>query len=108
MFVKFLGEMKCMLREESFESTLEKIRNEFDISENIILMSKTGLVETEEDLVGEVEVKISLLGGKKKKKKQYTTPKKNKHRHKNKKLLALSFYAIDKEGKVQKVKKSCP
>mgnify|MGYP006307244697 CR=1 FL=1 len=46
----------------------------------------------------EVEVLLSLKGGKKKKKKQYATPKKNKHRHKSKKLHALSFYAIDKDG----------
>jgi small subunit ribosomal protein S27Ae len=38
---------------------------------------------------------IDVCGGKgKKKRKAFTTPKKTKHKHKNTKLLALSYYAL--------------
>ena len=45
----------------------------------------------------DVAIRAIQRGGKKKggkKKKAYTTPKKNKHKHKNTKLMALSYYAI--------------
>lgn len=42
-----------------------------------------------------------------KKKKNYSTPKKTKHRHVNTKLMALSYYAIQKDGTVERVKKLC-
>lgn len=48
------------------------------------------------------------MGGKgKKKKKNYSTPKRVKHRHTSTKLHTLSYYAVDKEGSVQRVKKFC-
>ena len=65
---------------------------------DIELRSKVGVIECAEDLVGEVNAYISLDGGKKKKKKKYTTPKKNKHRHKSEKMMALRFFAVDKDG----------
>ena len=46
------------------------------------------------------------MGGKKKKK-TYATPKKNKHRHKSKKLHTLSYYTINDDGSVERVKKLC-
>lgn len=47
-------------------------------------------------------------GGKKRKKKTYTKPKKVKHVHKSVKLAVLKFYRVDDNGKVQRLRKSCP
>lgn len=47
-------------------------------------------------------------GGKKRKKKTYTKPKKVKHVHKAVKLAVLKFYRVDDNGKVQRLRKSCP
>ncbi|CCD26003.2 ubiquitin-40S ribosomal protein eS31 RPS31 fusion protein NDAI_0G02280 [Naumovozyma dairenensis CBS 421] len=46
-------------------------------------------------------------GGKKRKKKVYTTPKKIKHKHKKVKLAVLSYYKVDAEGKVTKLRREC-
>lgn len=47
-------------------------------------------------------------GGKKRKKKTYTKPKKVKHVHKSVKLAVLKFYRVDDNGKVIRLRKSCP
>lgn len=47
-------------------------------------------------------------GGKKRKKKTYTKPKKVKHVHKSVKLAVLKFYRVDDNGKVLRLRKSCP
>lgn len=47
-------------------------------------------------------------GGKKRKKKTYTKPKKVKHVHKAVELAVLKFYRVDDDGKVQRLRKSCP
>ena len=47
-------------------------------------------------------------GGKKRKKKTYTKPKKTKRTHKTVKLAALKFYQVTDEGKVKRLRKSCP
>uniref|UniRef100_A0A7S3HJV3 Ubiquitin-like domain-containing protein n=1 Tax=Spumella elongata TaxID=89044 RepID=A0A7S3HJV3_9STRA len=47
-------------------------------------------------------------GGKKRKKKVYTKPKKAHHKHKKVKLAVLKFYQVDKDGKVNRSRKSCP
>lgn len=100
MFVKFQGETKYIEKCEDLDLLCDKVRSLFAIEEDIVLSNKVSIIENACDLTEEVEVLLSLKGGKKKKKKQYTTPKKNKHRHKSKKLHALSFYAIDKDGQV--------
>ncbi|CCH62599.1 hypothetical protein TBLA_0H03180 [Henningerozyma blattae CBS 6284] len=46
-------------------------------------------------------------GGKKRKKKVYTTPKKIPHKHKKVKLAILSYFKVDDEGKVVKLRKEC-
>ena len=100
MFVKFQGETRYIEKCEDLGVLCERVKGLFSIEEDIVLSNKISIVENISELGEEVDVLLSLKGGKKKKKKQYTTPKKNKHRHKSKKLHALSFYAIDKDGKV--------
>ena len=52
---------------------------------------------------------LRLRGGaKKRKKKVYTKPKKAVHKHKKVKLAVLKFYQVDKDGKVNRSRKSCP
>ncbi|XBW36237.1 hypothetical protein QEN19_001818 [Hanseniaspora menglaensis] len=46
-------------------------------------------------------------GGKKRKKKVYTTPKKIKHVKKKVKLAILTYFKVDGEGNVEKLKKEC-
>ncbi|KAK6200916.1 exocyst complex component SEC10 [Scheffersomyces amazonensis] len=47
-------------------------------------------------------------GGKKRKKKVYTTPKKIKHKHRKHKLAVLTYYKVDGEGKVERLRRECP
>lgn len=47
-------------------------------------------------------------GGKKRKKKVYTTPKKIKHKHRKHKLAVLTYYKVDGEGRVERLKRECP
>ena len=55
---------------------------------------------------GNVTVGLSLDGGKGgKKRKAYSTPKKNKHKRVNVKKHVLSYYAIENDGTVKRVKK---
>ena len=52
---------------------------------------------------------LRLRGGaKKRKKKVYTKPEKAIHKHKKVKLAVLKFYQVDKDGKVNRSRKSCP
>ena len=56
----------------------------------------------------ELTALFEIKGGKgKKKRKQDTTKKNNKHRHVSVKLHAVSFYAIQQDGSVERVKKLC-
>ena len=55
-----------------------------------------------------LDVAIEIRGGGKKggkKRKAYTTPKKNKHKRVNVKKAALSYFAIENDGTVKRVKK---
>ena len=47
-------------------------------------------------------------GGKKRKKKGYTTPKKIKHKPRKHKLAVLSYYKVDNEGNVERLRRECP
>merc|ERR1712113_542331 len=52
---------------------------------------------------------LRLRGGrKKKKKKNYTTPKVIKHKHKKIKLAVLSYYKVDENGKLTRLRRECP
>jgi len=48
-----------------------------------------------------------LGGGKKKKKKNYTTPKKTKRKHKKVKLAVLTYYKVDENGKITRIRREC-
>ena len=96
-------------------STLEQlekqIQNEFQIDQDLTLSTQTSILSEDSQLMENQNIfaLVDVLGGKggKKKKKQYTTAKKNKHKHKNKKLHVLSYYALQKDGSLQRVKKFC-
>jgi small subunit ribosomal protein S27Ae len=114
IFVNCLGDTKCFNVGADIEVLKSEIQKEFGIENNINLYSFCGKIENLEELSElnnqTVEALIEVLGGGKggkKKKKVYSTPKKNKHRHKNTKLMALSYYAIKKDGTVERVKKLC-
>lgn len=47
-------------------------------------------------------------GGKKRKKKVYTTPKKIKHKHRKNKLAVLTYYKVDNDGNVERLRRECP
>jgi ubiquitin-small subunit ribosomal protein S27Ae len=47
-------------------------------------------------------------GGKKRKKKVYTTPKKIKHKRKKVKLAVLSYYQVNEDGTVKRLRRECP
>jgi small subunit ribosomal protein S27Ae len=52
---------------------------------------------------------LRLRGGaKKRKKKTYTTPKKIKHKRKKVKLQVLSYYQVDENGVVKRLRRECP
>ena len=52
---------------------------------------------------------LELRGGaKKRKKKVYTKPKKLKHKRKKVKLAVLSYYQVDDNGKINRLRRECP
>ncbi|CAI2381267.1 unnamed protein product [Moneuplotes crassus] len=56
-----------------------------------------------------VTMTLKMLGGKKKKKKKvYTKPKKIPHKHENIKMRVLSYFEVDKNGKIEKLKQESP
>ena len=114
LFVNCLGQIKCVTLEagETLESLSTKIGAEFSLVTPFELYSALGKVEALSELTDAqtLSVAMDLVGGGKKKggkkRKAYATPKKNKHKHKNVKLQALSYYAFNKD-KVERVKKLC-
>jgi small subunit ribosomal protein S27Ae len=114
LFVNCLGQTRCIeySAEENVSELLSRIQGEFNVEAPLELYSSCGKIES---LVGLCEnanvfACVDLIGGGKKKggkkRKAYATPKKNKHKHKNSKLQALSYYAFSKD-KVEPVKKLC-
>jgi ribosomal protein S27AE len=86
---------------------LQGLNSDILLSSSSQILSKNSILNSDFDGAS-ISVLIDVLGGKgKKKRKQYTTPKKNKHKHKNVKHRVLSYYAIEKDGKIQRVKKMC-
>eukprot|EP01139_Manchomonas_bermudensis_P000027 Amastigsp_a21_4984.p2 type:complete len:164 gc:universal Amastigsp_a21_4984:543-52(-) len=56
-----------------------------------------------------VYMSLSLLAaGKKRKKKTYSTPKKIPHKHQKVKLRVLSYYQVDNNGKITRLRRECP
>lgn len=114
LFVNCLGETRCVQLNASstLEELVQQAQSEFGISHELALYSASGklvdLSETSEGMT--LFAGIDIVGGGKKrggkKRKAYSTPKKNKHKHKNVKLQALSYYAFNKD-QVEKVKKLC-
>eukprot|EP00343_Euplotes_focardii_P005535 CAMPEP_0205808326 /NCGR_PEP_ID=MMETSP0205-20121125/12247_1 /ASSEMBLY_ACC=CAM_ASM_000278 /TAXON_ID=36767 /ORGANISM="Euplotes focardii, Strain TN1" /LENGTH=152 /DNA_ID=CAMNT_0053083827 /DNA_START=94 /DNA_END=552 /DNA_ORIENTATION=+ len=52
---------------------------------------------------------LRLAGGKKKKKKNvYTKPKKIAHKHETIRMRVLSYFEVDKNGKIEKLKQESP
>ena len=46
-------------------------------------------------------------GGKKKKKKNFATAKKQKHKRKKIPMAVLQYYAVDDDGKIKRLRKTC-
>ena len=80
-----------------------------NLSENCYLTSAQGALPESalvSDLLTEgsqISVAMNLCGGGKKK--QFSTPKKNKHKKKNIPKAVLSYYAIENDGTVKRVKR---
>ena len=56
-----------------------------------------------------ITMTLRLCGGKKKKKKKvYTKPKKIPHKHENIRMRVLSYFNVDKNGKIEKLKQESP
>jgi ribosomal protein S27AE len=111
IFVNCLGETKLVKLNDCTDLlTLEdRVACEFDITNSIALYRASARFNSTDELVeGEtLSAVISVLGGAGKKRKAFTTPKKNKHKHKNTKLMALSYYAIKGDGTVERTRKLC-
>ena len=114
VIVNCQNENKCfqISNTESFSELLSKVQEAFEINGELSLYDNTKKIEciseiSSSNLFAAVEV---IGGGKKrggKKRKPHTTPKKNKHKHSNVKLMALSYYAISKDNKVERTKNLC-
>ena len=114
IFVNCLGETKLIKLSDCTDLlALEKrVACEFDITNSVALYRTSARLNSVDELAeGEtVSAVVSVIGGGKKggkKRKAYTTPKKNKHKHKNTKLMALSYYAIKGDGTVERTRKLC-
>ena len=56
-----------------------------------------------------ITMTLGLAGGKKKKKKKvYTKPKKIPHKHETIRMRVLSYFEVDKNGKIEKLKQESP
>ena len=85
-------------------------------TESIVLIQ--GLSQLEDDMTAaDYELKneatitmtLRLCGGKKKeKKKVFTKPKKIPHKHENIRMRVLSYFEVDKNGKIEKLKQESP
>ncbi len=114
IFVNCLGQTKCVQysAEETVCDVVARIQSEFGTESNLELYTSSGKLENLTCLGDNANVFacMDLIGGGKKKggkkRKAYATPKKNKHKHRNVKLQALSYYAFNKD-QVEKVKKLC-
>jgi len=114
LFVNCLGQTGVVdfSADDSMATIIARIQAEFNLDAALELYTCSGKLESLVALENNATVFAcaDLLGGGKKKggkkRKAYATPKKNKHKHKNVKLQALSYYAFNKD-QVEKVKKLC-
>ena len=114
LFVNCLGQTRCVdcSTQENLSDILIRIQREFNCEVPLELFTTDRKIGSMIDLQNNLTVfaSMDLIGGGKKKggkkRKAYATPKKNKHKHKNVKLQALSYYAFNKD-QVEKVKKLC-
>lgn len=113
IFVNCLGETKLVKLSDctDLHTLEERVACEFDMTNSVALYRATSKVNCVDELIeGEtISAVVSVMGGGKggKKRKAYTTPKKNKHKHKNTKLMALNYYAIKSDGTVERTRKLC-
>lgn len=110
ILVTCLGETKAIaVNSQGDLSTLvSDVQGAFSIDAPVALFTHSAKVEKIGSISSNQELTavVQLVGGAKKRK-AYATPKKNKHRHKNVKLMALSYYAIKGDGTVEKTRKLC-
>ena len=90
-----------------------KIAEEYGCdSEEIYLVHGTNIMEETEDLSAygivdesNVEVHLTMDGGKKKRKKKiFTKPKRVPHKHKKVSMAVLNYFSVEGSGKVKKLK----
>ena len=104
-------------RSDDISSIKNKIFEKEGIpADQIVLIS--GLSQLEDEMTiaeygleneATITMTLRLCGGKKKKKKKvYTKPKKIPHKHENIRMRILSYFNIDKNGKIEKLKQESP
>lgn len=110
----FQGQTYCVQLQEGMTAAqvVAQIKEEFGFELDLALFSGCERLDssfqlTQESSMMNFSVLAEVVGGKKKKKKVFTTPKRKKHIHKNVKLRALSYFSVNKDGTVSKVKKLC-
>ena len=103
--------------DDTIETLKNRISSETDIPvDQIVLISGLTQLENSSTFVdcaledeATVTMTLRLCGGKKKKKKKvYSSPKKIPHRHENKPMRVLSYFDVDKNGKIEKLKQESP
>ena len=85
-------------------------------ADQIVLISGLSQLEDEStfaecELNNEATITMTLRmcgGKKKKKKKSYTKPKKIPHKHETIRMRVLSYFEVDKNGKIEKLKQESP
>ena len=120
IFVKTLTGATLTMNVEEYDTiaTMKaKISEQQGIpAEDIILIS--GLSQLEDNMTFQecqlsneatITMTLRLAGGKKKKKKKvYTKPKKIPHKHETIRMRVLSYFEVDKNGKIEKLKQESP
>ena len=114
VFVSYLGEIKCfhLSNYQNIDDLILMVQESFNIEELPSLYNNCLKIERIEDVssISTLTALSEVVGGGKKrgakKRKPHTTPKKNKHKHQNVKLRALSYYAIS-NNKAEPVKRLC-
>lgn len=112
IFLNINGEIRCINLQAGLriQDLIEQIKEEFNIELDLSIYSsseKLSMHSLVQENIISYNVLVDVMGGKKKKKKQFTTPKRKKHIHKNIKLRALSYFSVNKDGTVSKVKRLC-